>query len=68
MCVLQNQAKVSVGLSGPEALATVRDYWVFPEHLEKVLHSNGLLLLKPKLGVEDEMELKSGALGFNGGH
>lgn len=57
-----------MGLSGPEALVTVRDYWVFPEHLEKVLHSNSLLLLKPKLGVEDEMELKSGALGFHGGH
>lgn len=57
-----------MGLSKPQALATVRDYWVFPEHLEKVLDSNSLLLLKPKLGVEDEMELKSGVLGFDGGH
>lgn len=57
-----------MGLSGPEVLMTVRDYWFFPEHLEKVLHSNSLLLLKPKLGVKDEMELKSGALGFDGGH
>lgn len=57
-----------MGLSGPEALTTVRDYWVFPEHLEKVLHSNSLLPLKPKLGIENEMELKLGVLGFDGGH